>query len=94
MSQRFFSAASDAVYEQTRATLDAAWGLPNSLGTQTCFCPVGQAPRDVGGRPLVAVHAEWCGWPPADTMLPQLLASGAVQELTQSAYQSVTHPAD
>ena len=85
---RFFVAATDAVYEQARLTLDAAWGLPNDKGTETCIAPISLAPRDAAGRPMVAVSDEWCEWEPADTLLPQLLESGAVEEITEAAYKA------
>lgn len=85
---RYFRAASDAVYEQARLTLDSAWSLPNDKGTTTCIAAVGLAPRDSEGRPMVAVSNEWCEWPPADTLLPQLLAGGAVTEISEADYKA------
>jgi len=85
---RYFRAATDVVYEQARAALDSAWGLPNDKGTATCIAPVAMAPRDSAGRPMVAVSDEWCEWPPADTLLPQLLASGAVAEINEADYKA------
>lgn len=84
--QRFF-VASEAVYEQVRLTLDAAWGHPRE-GTATCVEPAATAPRDAMGRVLLAVHAEFCQYPVASEMLPQLLASGAVAELTEAEYRA------
>jgi len=89
MTHRYF-AASEAVYENLRATLDAAWGLP-SQGTQTVTCirPAAEgAPRDGLGRVLVAVLPDWCEWEPAATMLPQLLQAGVVVEITAEQYQA------
>jgi hypothetical protein len=34
----------------------------------------------------VGVLSEWCDWEPAATLLPQLLASGAVTEITAADY--------
>jgi hypothetical protein len=85
---RFFSAATDAVYEQARLTLDTAWGLPNDKGTATCIAPIWLAPRDAAGRPMVAVSDDWCDWEPTDALLPQLLASGAVIEIGEADYKS------
>jgi hypothetical protein len=84
---RYFR-ATETVYEQARAALDAAWGLPNALGTQTCIEPAATAPRDAQGRVLLAVHDEFCVLPAAAEMLPQLLASGAVEEITAAEYQA------
>ena len=85
---RFFR-STPAVYEQVRLQLDAAWGNPSPNGTITCIEPEATAPHDAQGRVLVAVHDEFCQWEPAATMLPQLLASGAVDEITEAAYMAV-----
>lgn len=81
--------AGDELYEQIRATLDAAWGHPNAeTKTSTCFDPASVAPRDTQGRILLAVNDEFVAYPAAAEMLPQLLASGAVEEITEQAYRS------
>jgi hypothetical protein len=84
---RFFR-SSTAVYEQARLELDAAWGLPNEKGTVTCIEPGASAPRDAQGRIVLAVNDEFVAYPAAAEMLPQLLASGAVEEITSEAYRS------
>lgn len=84
---RFFRADA-ATYESVRAALDAAWGLPNNKGTTTCLAPVAAAPHDTQGRVLVGLLPEWCTWEPAPTLLPQLLASGAVEEITEAQYMA------
>lgn len=88
---RFFR-STDAVYEQVRATLDAAWGLPNDLGTTTCIEPASTAPHDSQGRVLLAVDEEFCEYPVAVAMLPQLLASGAVEEIDAATYRAAVQP--
>jgi hypothetical protein len=86
---RFFRClAGDAVYEQVRHQLDAAWGLPNSQGTATCIEAAATAPRDDAGRVVLAVNDEYCAWEPAPTLLPQLIASGAVAEITEADYMA------
>lgn len=87
MSQRFFRGAV-ATYEAIRADLDAAWGLPNDKGTATCISPAASAPKDSQGRVLLAVNDEFATWQPAATMLPQLLASGAVEEISEAVYRA------
>ena len=83
---RFFSAPEET-YEMVRTGLDSAWGLPNDKGTNTCMRPLSDnPPRDSQGRVIVAVQSDWCQWEPATEMLPQLLASGAIQEITEAAY--------
>lgn len=84
---RFFRSTL-AVYEQARATLDAAWGLPNDKGTATCIEPAESAPRDDQGRVVLAVDDEFCAYPVAVDLLPQLLASGAVTEIDRTAYMA------
>lgn len=85
MSQRFFRIPSAAVYESTRLSLDAAWGHVNA---QTCVTPAASAPRDSLGRIVLAVNAEFCAYPAVAEVLPQLLASGAVEEIDAAAYFS------
>jgi hypothetical protein len=87
MSQRFFR-GDVATYETIRFDLDAAWGLPNDKGTATCIAPAATAPKDSQGRVLIAVDYEFATWEPAATLLPQLLASGAVEEITRAEYQA------
>jgi hypothetical protein len=87
---RFFRSTA-AVYEQARATLDMAWGLPNGQGTATCIEPAATAPRDAQGRVVLAVSDEFCGYSVAVDLLPQLLASGAVEEIDRDAYLAVVN---
>jgi len=86
--------SSAAVYEQVRASLDAAWGLPNGLGTATCIEPADTAPRDGQGRVVLAVHDSFCEFPAVAELLPQLLASGAVEEITAAEYQAAVQPTE
>jgi hypothetical protein len=87
---RFFRTADEALYESVRVQLDAAWGHPSSDGrTITCFDPAAVAPRDAAGRILLGVRDEFATWEPAATLLPQLLASGAVEEIAAADYQPV-----
>jgi len=78
----------DATYEHARSSLDNAWGLPNYLGTTTCIKPALIAPRDISGSVLLAVPDAFCAFTAAAEMLPQLLSSGAVEEITEEAYRS------
>ena len=87
MSQRYFR-ASESVYEQVRATLDAAWGHPGPVAV-TCIEPAATAPRDAEGRVLLAVNAEFCEYTTASELLPGLLASGAGEEISEQDYQPV-----
>jgi hypothetical protein len=88
---KYFRTADAALYESIRLQLDSAWGHPTPDGrTLTCFDPAAVAPRDAAGRLLLAVREEFVTWEPAATLLPQLLASGAVQEIDRAAYQPVS----
>jgi hypothetical protein len=85
---RFFRTSVDDVYEQARLTLDAAWGLPDQRGTMTCIEPAASAPRDAQGRIVLAVNDEFCTYSVAVDLLPQLLASGVVEEIDRETYMA------
>lgn len=87
MSQRYFRSDA-ATYEGIRQTLDQAWGLPNDRGTTTCVQPAATAPRDSQGRVLLAVDAAFTEFTVAVDVLPQLVASGAVTEITEAEYRA------
>jgi len=88
--KRFFRTADADLYESIRLQLDAAWGHPTADGkTLTCIDPVAVAPRDSEGRVLLALRPSFVAYEPAASMLPQLLASGAVEEITAEDYQPV-----
>jgi hypothetical protein len=79
--------AGDAAYEQVRSSLDAAWGHPTPSGlTVTCIEPAATAPRDGQGRIVLAVHDEFVEFPAAAAVLPDLLASGVVDEISEATY--------
>ena len=59
-------------YELYRAALDAAMGFPCE-GAATSIEPVATAPRDAGGKVLLAVSGEW-------------LAPVEAEEITADAY--------
>lgn len=85
---RFFRSA-EAVYEAIRLQLDAAWGHPTPDGlTVTCIQPAATAPKDEQGRVYLAVYQEFCDYPAAAAMLPQLLASGAIEEIDEATYHA------
>lgn len=91
MGQRYFR-SDDATYEAVRLQLDAAWGHPNALAS-TCIEPAATAPHDADGLVVLAVNEEFCGYPAVASVLPALLASGAVQEITAGQYAAAM-PAD
>jgi hypothetical protein len=87
---RYFRTADADLYESIRLQLDAAWGHPTPDGqTVTCIDPAAVAPRDAQGRILLAVNESFATYEPAATLLPQLLASGAVDEISEAEYQPV-----
>jgi hypothetical protein len=86
MNQRFFRAEENA-YELARATLDVAWGLP-SHGQLTCIEPAVTAPRRADGQVYLATYDTFCDYEAAAELLPQLLASGAVEEITEAEYRA------
>lgn len=87
MSHRFFRTADDALYEQVRLSLDAAWGHEPPT---TCIDPAAVAPRDVQGRIVLAVRQEFTEFAAAAEILPQLLAAGAVSEIDEATYRAAT----
>lgn len=85
---RYFR-STPAIYEQARSTLDAAWGYPNAeTKTETAIPPVGDLPTDGQGRVYLAISAAYCDYILPSEMLPQLLASGAVEEVDAATYQA------
>lgn len=89
MTQRYFR-ADEATYEAVRQQLDAAWGLPSN-GQQSCYAPPSSGVRDTAGRMLLAVNEEFAAWEPAASLLPQLLASGAVEEIDEATYRGTAY---
>lgn len=84
-NSRFFRTADEAVYEQIRLGLDAAWGHQPPV---TCFDPAAIAPRDDQNRILLAVRAEFADYLAVAEMLPGLLVSGAVEEIDAATYMA------
>lgn len=86
---RYFRSTA-SVYEQVRLSLDATWGHPNQeTKTDTCIQPASHAPRDASGRVLLATSNEFCTYEAVAAVLPQLLASGAVEEISEAQYLAV-----
>lgn len=82
---RFFRADAQT-YEAVRRSLDASWMLPDETGTTTCFAPIDKAPKDLNGLPVLAVHDHFCEYEAVAAVLPGLLSSGAVTEITEDQY--------
>jgi len=86
-----FLKASPAVYESMRAEIDAAWGYPTAH-TQTCIPPASEQFKAADGDCVLGVKLEWTTWDPVATELPQLIASGLVEEISEAEYWAVVTP--
>lgn len=84
---RFFKSDA-ATYEQMRLSLDATWGHGEGTGTITCFEPAATAPRGSDGLLVLAVRAEFCEYEAVSSLLPSLMASGAVVEISEAEYRA------
>ena len=83
---RHFRATVDT-YLVICASMDQAYGYPNAATKTERALPVPSSlPVDSSGRLYLAVSKEQCGflWP--SQMLPQLIGSGAIEEVTEVAY--------
>jgi hypothetical protein len=81
--------STDATYEAIRSQLDAAYGYPNAeTKTLTSITPAADAPHDIQGRVYLAISSDYCDYNLPAELLPQLLASGAVEEITEADYQA------
>ena len=85
---RYFR-ASVAVYESICTQLDVAYGYPNEATKTQRTLPLAQElPSDAAGRVYLALNADYCEYILPSEMLPQLLASGAVEEITHADYRT------
>lgn len=86
---RYFR-ASPAVYADICEQLNAAYGYPNAeTKTERALPLAADLPADAQGRVYLAISAEYCEFILPGQMLPELLASGAVEELMASQYAAV-----
>lgn len=90
---RFFRSL-PSVYGDICAQLDAAYGYPNAGTKTTRTLPLASGlPADAAGRVYLAIQAEYCDFILPAQLLAELLASGAVEEVSESAYaEIVPHP--
>jgi hypothetical protein len=85
---RYFVAPLD-VYEHVRRVLDEAWGYPNSVTlTITAVTPGDRLPMDSEGRVYLDISSEYCQFILPSEMLPVLLQSGSVTEITEAEYRA------
>jgi hypothetical protein len=86
---RYFRAL-PAVYVAICSQLDAAYGYPNAeTKTERTLPLVDDLPTDAAGRVYLAVDAAYCDFILPGQMLPDLIASGAVEEITAADYEAV-----
>lgn len=89
---RFFR-STPATYEAIRSQLDSAWGYPNdATQTETAIPPAGELAKDSEGRVYLSISAAYCDYILPSQMLPELIATGAVEEIDESAYLAILPP--
>ena len=87
---RYFC-STPAVYAAICAQLDTAYGYPDAATKTDRALPLSQAlPTDAQGRVYLALESELCDYILPAQMLPELLASGAVEEVSEATYRAVT----
>jgi hypothetical protein len=83
---RYFR-STPAVFGSICSQLDAAYGYPNAeTKTERALPLAADLPTDAQGRVYLAISADYCEYILPSEMLPQLLASGAVEEIDLAAY--------
>lgn len=91
---RYFRSTA-AVYASICEQLDAAYGYPNAETKTARTLPLASdLPSDAQGRVYLAVSDEYCEYVLPSQLLPQLLASGAVEEITVDEYQAAIQTPD
>ena len=79
-----------AVYAGICSQLDAAYGYPNEATKTKRTLPLASdLPADGQGRVYLAVDAAYCEYILPVQMLPELLASGAVEEVDAATYAAL-----
>ena len=81
------------VYLSVCAQLDAAYGYPNAeTKTERTLPLITNLPTDAQGRLYVAIDEAYCEYVLPSQLLTDLLASGAVEEIDEAAYQAAVQP--
>jgi hypothetical protein len=89
---RYFR-STESVYQVVCSQLDAAYGYPNATTKTLRSLPLAsELPHDSQQRVYIAIDADYCNYILPSELLPQLLASGAIEEITQSQYQAMMPP--
>jgi hypothetical protein len=78
------------VYSGICQQLDAAYGYPNDeTKTARTLPPVADLPIDGVGRVYIAIESAYCEYVLPAELLPQLIASGEIEEINAEAYSAV-----
>jgi hypothetical protein len=86
---RYFRSTID-VYEDINAQLDAEYGYPNEATKTLRTLPLAvNQPTDEQGRVNLAIAAEYCEYDLPGELLPQLIAAGLVEEITEAQYTAL-----
>lgn len=89
---RYFC-STPAVYEQINATLDVAYGYPNAETKTLRTLPLASdLPSDPQGRVYLGITQAYCDYILPSEMLPELVASGAVEEVGEAEYRALLPP--
>ena len=88
MSTRYFSASPEA-YQYVAEQLDAAYGYPNEATRTARALPLLEEIPQSNGTVYVAIDAAYCEYNLPSQLLPQLLASGQVNEISEAEYAAV-----
>ena len=92
MNTRYFR-ASTSVYAGVCQQLDAAYGYPNAeTKTERALPLASELPSDSQGQVYLAIDSAYCDFILPGQMLPDLLASGTVQEVTAEQYATAEWP--
>lgn len=86
---RYFR-ATPAVYASICSQLDAAYGYPNAeTKTERTLPLANDLPIDGQGRVHLAIDSAYCDYILPSQLLPDLIASGAVEEIQEADYKAV-----
>lgn len=89
---RYFRSTA-AVYGSICDQLNAAYGYPNAeTKTERALPLMADLPADAQGRVYLAISADYCQYNLPAELLPQLVASGAVEEVTAAVYEALLPP--
>lgn len=87
---RFFR-ADEVTYEAARASLDAAFGFPNTNGTKTAIAPAEIALRDADGMVLFAMSDAAMDTDLVDGVFSPLIEIGDVEEISRLQYMEIVN---